>query len=238
MKNYLKKLVSQFLKESDIELDIDKDYIITEDYCKDNYSIYDIEMNTASFSIIYDSLIATHPNSAYIVSLINFFQTLTITSEDLPTKYSSYSHSITTFYLKLLAKRGIIKIDKIECKKENFDTDLTSFYDALGNKYRERPTKMYTLIFQKLRDLNMQDIELIRRVQRVFDIPDDEISLKSNDDKLFAQISEQAAFKNIISGRFFIKLCKAITTFKEEYISLDDCEQIKKLIFKKGKKSN
>ncbi len=37
---------------------------------------------------------------------------------------------------------------------------------------------------------------------------------------------------------FLVKLCKAITTFKEEYLSPDDCEQIKKLSFKKGEKHN
>lgn len=233
MKEQIKQILLKLLKEKNEKLAIDSDYRFWSKFYNGKY-VKEIDMNPMSFSIFYDSLTASNPNSAYIVSLINFFQTLEISAEDSPHRYMSYSHSVTTYYLRLLAKYGLIEIQTLKYEGKPFDIDLSAYYETLGNPVRGKIFKMYTVIFQKVRNLDARDIELIERCLHAFNIPADEIDLKIDNALLQANISITAVRKSIASGNFSHKLAESLKILLEDYISPEDYDRIKKFL-PKGK---
>lgn len=72
---------------------------------------YDISQNFNSFPLLWSSLFYPTPASCFFLELVNFFGNLKI---DTTIPYSSFSQSLTTYCLKMLARKNIIKIQKLE----------------------------------------------------------------------------------------------------------------------------
>lgn len=232
MKEQIKHILLTVLGDRNKAISIEKDYFFLPTCYMGKYYAEEIFMNPLSFSIIFDSLIASTPNSAYIVSLINFFQALETPTEDSRHLYQSSSHSVTTYYLRLLAKQGLIKIHTIECEGRSIDVNLSPYFQALGNPIdeNERQFKIYNVVFQKIRNMDARDIEPINKTLKAFNIPPGEIKLNLDGDILHAKISNKAVARSIASGEFARKLKNIIEVLLEDYVETDDYEHIKKIL--------
>lgn len=149
-------------------------------------SMKKIDMNPFSISLITKSFLYTNSGAIFLNSLINLFQKLKISTEENPICYNSCSHSLTTFYLRVLAKKGIIEIERCT---HVADQDLECYYEALGNFTQKTELKMYDVEFVKKRSLAEEDFEVIREIERFLHIPNDYLIIEVKNGSLTSRLN-------------------------------------------------
>lgn len=176
--------------------------------------ITSFEMNEKSSNIITNALLASSPKVAYAISILNIFQSLDVCDDDKnPIKYSFESHAVTVGYLKMLARRGIVEIEKLDYTGT---VDLSGWYEALGNKPRTRYPKSYKVVFSKNRDLDVGDAEWLRKKMDALGIPGWEMFLGFGKNyKMFAYLSSFGIRRCITNGTFDENLAKMEKVFAE-----------------------
>lgn len=176
---------------------------------EENYSIVEhsgkieaIDMNPSSTDIIADSLLVDNSSSAYIISLIELFQSLPSIEESLK-EYSIVSHAVTIFWLRLLKKHGVIEMGPVEYDRK---CNLAAFYLTLSNKTRSRESKMYKTKIIKRRNLTSEDLEWIEAALPLVGSSKSDIEFKNSAGILHAKVSLEAAYRNIMDGSFLKKM--------------------------------
>ncbi|HBA37710.1 MAG TPA: hypothetical protein DCY94_03220 [Firmicutes bacterium] len=182
-----------------------------------------IDMNEKSNNIIATALLASSPKVAYTISILNFFQSLDAIDEDKnPIKYIFESHSVTVEYLRMLARRGVVEIEKLDYTGK---VDLKEYYVTLGNSPRTRPLKTYEVVFTKKRDLYVGDAKWLMGKMDALGIPGWEMFLGFDENfKMSAYLSSYSIRRNISNGTFDENLAR----MKEAYSKMtsQESEQI------------
>lgn len=103
-----------------------------------------------------------------------------------PIDYYTLSHSLTLYYLKILARNGIVSLNEYV---RISDEDFTSEYRIIGNTRPKKEKKSYDISFNKLRDIDELDLEQIKRIERAFNIPEGMIVYTCKGGKLRAHLN-------------------------------------------------
>ncbi len=176
----------------------------------------EIEQELFSISLLLKSLFYTSSTLVYLISALNCFRELECSNEDDPKYYSGYSHSVTTYLLRTLAKFGIIKI--ISCERDGV-YDLKNYYRVLGNKPKDTFIKMYDIVFIKCRDLTLEDLPVVRKILKTLNVNERELNFEEIDGKLNISVKRLCLLKNALKGIPLKRLIYQSEYLKEEFAS-------------------
>ncbi len=140
------------------------EYII----CEESYSSSEVHMNSRSLSLYLKSIVANNPQAIFLCFLVNLFSNL----EKKDFRYYTLSHSLTLYYLKVLEKSGIVRLIEASKLHEQNDVDIAPYYSLLNNRKRKNNISTYSIGFIKLRDLKYSDVELLKKLESLFHVPE------------------------------------------------------------------
>lgn len=189
------------------------DYLITDLY-EDEEHYRDIEMNDSSLSLAFKSIFITDKRALFLDSLIRLFQSLPIEENGEAIKYAAYTHAMTIYFLRMLAKYGLIEIE--ECDKIREEPMLDSYYEVIGSKFEGRMMYMYDIVFIKKRSLTKEDIPLLTRVMNTLKIPNNYIQFLTQNGVLKSHINNLKIFMTALSPKTPIEVAKRISYFFKE----------------------
>lgn len=186
------------------------DYLITDLY-EDKKHYRDIEMNDSSLSLAFKSIFITDKRALFLNSLIALFQSLPMEENGKAIKYAAYTHAMTIYFLRMLAKYGLIEIE--ECEKIKEVPLLESYYEVMGSKFEGRSMHMYDIVFTKKRSLTKEDIPMLTRVMNTLKIPDNYIKFLTQNGMLKSSINNLKILSAALSPKMPIELAKRISFF-------------------------
>ncbi len=178
-------------------------------------SAVSIEMNCYSLSLAFKSIFVTDKRALYLCTLINLFQKLPEhhqSGKDI--KYKSYSHALTTYFLRMLAKHGFIEI----ISSEKFrDYPLLGYsYEITGSEFKkETSMNMYDVVFVKRRNFQSEDAVLLEKIMNALKIPTGYIKLTYSKGQLRAHISNREKLKSIRTTNVPKEVAKRMSYFKK-----------------------
>lgn len=185
LENFSGGYLYRFLKHS---TSLHKDFILCKGYT-DEEKYLKIYINDRSLGLAIKAFLFKYPQAIYLSSAFNLFQSL-----NGYTDYFTFSHSLTLYYLKILERCGIVLLDEYtKISGENY----TSEYRIVGNGHPKREKMAYDIWFHKLRDIDESDLEQIRRVERVFNIPEGTIIYTVKNGKFKANLNKQLIMDNL-----------------------------------------
>lgn len=152
-----------------------------------------IDMNPRSISLLFKSDLYKNSSLIFFTSLLNCFQTLDITHHKF-IPYVAYTNSLVVYYLRKLAKRGIIEIH--QCKKKSCIYLSDDYYEILDTPIKDHRISMYEVIFFKKRSLTEEDLPLIREVMVTLQIPERYIEFQCDNGVLHSKIKKEARVEN------------------------------------------
>lgn len=173
------------------------DFILTEVSPIEGIPVQSIEQNLYSFSFLKKSIFYADSSVIFLEALLRFFQELE-NFEVVPRYYEAYSHALTFYILRMLERAGIIGM---LFSYESLEGDLFFYYQSLGNKYNREKIKMYDIVFYKIRSLNMEDSDLIRRICTLCRIDMNHLRISSTNDKLLVTLNKRLLLENLLSGK-------------------------------------
>lgn len=170
---------------------LNSDFIILK--CESNtYPFYELHMN-GSIKIYLESLLIDYPQAIFLVTCINMFQHLNCKLGTSYIDYYTISHSLTIYYLRILERLEIITIHW--CKKQYMTGEFNEEYKSIGNSSPKREKAIYDICFSKMRSLEEKDIESIKKIEKIFHIPEELISFKLKSGKLIAKLNLERVIK-------------------------------------------
>lgn len=175
------------------------EYMLEDFYWDENVPAQEINMNPYSLTFFMKTLLCRNPGAIFLSSFLNLFEELPISTIDDPRSYSSHSHAMTIYILKMLEKNGIVKV--IE-------------YYSIEEETKNRHLKMYNIIFYKLRNLSKEDKALIRRAASGMHIQKYQIRFKKREGKLFISTGILEVLSCILTGHIIVQFFKNIKYWK------------------------
>lgn len=142
-------------------------------------------MNSHSLSLYLKSIIVNNPQAIFLCFLINLFSDL----EKKDFRYYTLSHSLTLYYLKVLEKSGIVKLIEATKLHEQYDVDINAYYSLLNNRKRKSNISTYSIGFIKLRDLKYSDVDLLKKLESLFHVPENLIIYREKKGHLTAGLN-------------------------------------------------
>ncbi len=186
----------------------------------------EIHMCQASLSLLIKSIVLDNPKAIFLSSLINAFKKLTISSENDYFEYRTTTHALTIFYLRALAKLGVVKI--VKCERCSGAISFNDYYRTIGNDNRkDRNTSLYDVTFIKIRNLSIEDLSTIKKIEQNFKISEGAIEYREKNSILSSSINRKIIFDNLFTKQ---TLNRMRDRFHKPY---DSSKSQKKLRFKK-----
>lgn len=167
----------------------------------------EININPYSLSFFIKSLFCSNSGAIYLGTFINFFQDLDISTIEEPNFYSTCSHAATLYILKMLEKKGIVKIVEYAPQKHEQSNNL--------NRSSKSKLKMYDILFYKLRDLKREDRELIEQIEKTLRVTNRQIKIRHLDDEIYMKLGFIEGIKCIFSGHVFTQFKKNLAYWKK-----------------------
>ena len=172
---------------------------------KDNELIYDIEQSLVSKKLFLKNIFYGNPNLVLLVSLFDKYQNLIGETIDKNQheywKYSGYTHAFMIHILKVLEQNHLIKITSIK-KEERINID--EYYKAIGKNNKQRDVQMYIVIFQKIRNFSVEDLDLLHYLLNLLKIDENQIHFYQDMyGAMQVKVKNNVYLKNVYTGNIF-----------------------------------
>ncbi len=188
------------------------EYTLEDFIWDDELEAQEINMNPYSLTFFIKSLFCKNSNAIYLSSFINFFEDLSFSTLENPHRYSTCSHAVTLYILKMLERTGAVKIIEYNVVSASQGVDIYQ----LINTNKKSKLKMYNILFYKLRSLRKEDIAIIERIERTLHIAKRQIRFGMHDSVLCTKLGRLEILKCIFTGHSFSQFRKNITYWKED----------------------
>ena len=172
---------------------------------KDNEFVYDIEQSLVSKKLFLKNIFYGNPNLVFFVSLFDKYQSLISKTIDKNQceywKYSGYTHAFMIHILKVLEQNHLIKITSIK-KEERINID--EYYKAIGKNNKQRDVQMYIVIFQKIRNFSVEDLDLLHYLLNLLKIDENQIHFYQDMyGAMQVKVKNNVYLKNVYTGNIF-----------------------------------
>lgn len=181
----------------------------------------EINMNPYSLTLFVKTLFCKNSSAIFLSSFINLFGELPISTLKDPYRYSSYSHAMTLYILKMLEKKGIVKVIEYHLSDEWTDKE---YHIESDNPHKR--LKMYNIFFYKLRDIQKKDKDLLKKIERALHISKYQIRFKIHDRKLYTSLSHFEAIKCFFTGHIFTQFKKNMINWQTSQGFKDDIDMV------------
>lgn len=169
----------------------------------------EINMNPYALSLFIKSLFCKNSGAIFLSSFLNLFGNLPTSTLKDPYRYSTYSHAMTLYILKMLEKNGIVKVIEYHTSDEWNDVEY-----HIENDNPKKRLKMYYVFFYKLRNIDKKDVSLFKKIEKSLRISKYQLKYRLRDQKLAITLSGFEIIRCIVTGHIFSQFKKNVVAWR------------------------